>query len=374
MIRLFAAHPTAANILMLAFIGLGLFALPTLQRDTFPLIPPSDVEVRIQYPGASPAEVETGICQAVEDPIRAVDNLAELSCLARDNLAVVTAEMLEGADMGRFHDDVKAAVAGVGTLPDKSEDPVTRIVERVATVASIAVTGPEDPLVLLAYADQLAERLKSDPAISQASVAGFSDREIAIEIEAGALQRYGLTIADVASALSRNSLDMPAGTMEGRQGDTLIRFIGERRTPAELATIPLTGSSVGGEVKLGDVAMIATGFSDASQASYFQGRRAAVVTVSKTETQDALKVMAALQRVMAAAQADAPGNIELAISQDTTSNIRDRLEIITNNGIQGLVLVLVVMWLFFGFRFSFWVAWACRSRSSARYSRCSSSA
>jgi len=356
MIRLFAAHPTAANILMLAFLGLGLFALPTLQRDTFPLVPPSDVEVRISYPGASPAEVETGVCQAVEDPIRAIDNLAELSCLARDNLAVVTAEIVEGADMGRFHDDVKAAVAGVNTLPDKSEDPVTRIVERVATVASIAVTGPDDPQVLLAYADRLAERLKADAAISQATVSGFSDREIAIEIEAGALQRYGVTIADVTSALTRNSLDMPAGTMEGSQGDALIRFIGERRTPAELATIPLTGSSIGGEVRLGDVATISPGFSDPAQASFFRGKRAAIVTVTKTETQDALKVMAALQRVMAAAQADAPGDIELAISQDTTSNIRDRLQIITTNGIQGLVLVLVVMWLFFGFRFSFWVA------------------
>ncbi|WP_193175059.1 efflux RND transporter permease subunit [Oricola nitratireducens] len=356
MIRLFAAHPTAANILMLAFLGLGLFALPTLQRDTFPLIPPSDVEVRISYPGASPAEVETGICQAVEDPIRAVENLAELSCLARDNLAIVTAEMVEGADMGRFHDDVKAAVAGVSSLPDKSDDPVTRIVERVATVASIAVTGPDDPKVLLAYADQLAERLKADPGISQAAVFGFSDREISVEIEANELQRYGLTIADVASALTRNSLDMPAGTMEGEQGDASIRFIGERRNPAELATIPLTGSSAGGEVLLGDVAKIKTGFSDPSQASYYNGKRAAIVTVSKSETQDALKVMAALQRVMAAAQAEAPGNIELAISQDSTSNIRDRLQIITSNGIQGLVLVLVVMWLFFGFRFSFWVA------------------
>lgn len=356
MIRLFVAHPTAANILMLAFLGLGLFALPTLQRDTFPLIPPSDVEVRISYPGASPAEVETGICQAVEDPIRAVENLAELSCLARDNLAIVTAEMNEGADMGRFHDDVKAAVAGVSSLPDKSDDPVTRIVERVATVASIAVTGPDDPKVLLAYADQLAERLKADPGISQAAVSGFSDREISVEIEANALQRYGLTIADVAGALTRNSLDMPAGTMEGEQGDASIRFIGERRNPAELATIPLTGSSAGGEVLLGDVAKINTGFSDPSQVSYYNGKRAAIVTVSKSETQDALKVMAALQRVMAAAQAEAPGNIELAISQDSTSNIRDRLQIITSNGIQGLVLVLVVMWLFFGFRFSFWVA------------------
>ncbi len=115
MIRLFAAHPTAANILMLAFIVLGLVAAPSLQRDTFPLVAPTLVEVRIAYPGATPAEVEAGICREVEDPIRAVDNLAELTCLARDSMAIVTAEIVEGADMSRFAGDVAAAVKGVTT-------------------------------------------------------------------------------------------------------------------------------------------------------------------------------------------------------------------------------------------------------------------
>ncbi len=356
MIRLFAAHPTAANILMLAFIVLGLAAVPSLQRDTFPLVPPTLVEVRIAYPGATPAEVEAGICREVEDPIRAVDNLAELTCLARDGMAIVTAEIVEGADMGRFAGDVAAAVNGVTTYPDKAEDPVVRVVERVATVASVAVTGPDDPAVLLAYADAFAERLKADPAISQVDVGGFSGREIAIDVPAVALQRFGLTISDVAAALARQSIDMPAGTMEGPDGDTSIRFLGERRTPAELALIPVSGSASGGEVLLGDIATITTRFADPSQASWFNGKRAAIVAVNKSQTQDALRVMAALERQMAAAQAEAPGNIALAISQDSTANIRDRLRIIAVNGLEGLALVLIVMWLFFGLRVSFWVA------------------
>ncbi|MFC2967525.1 efflux RND transporter permease subunit [Acidimangrovimonas pyrenivorans] len=356
MIRLFAAHPTAANILMLALIGLGLAAVPALQRDTFPVVAPSDVEVRIAYPGASPAEVERGICMVVEDPIRAVENLDELTCQARDNLALITATIVEGADMDRFSSDVKAAVEGVTGLPDKAEDPVVRVVERTAAVASVAVTGPKDPATLYAYADQLAEQFKRDPAISQASVAGFSDREIAIEVSAAALEAHGLTIADVSAALARGSLDMPAGTLEGPGGDALIRFSGEKRSPAEFAKLPITGSAQGGEVLLGDVATITTRFSDPHEASYYDGKRAAIINVTKTASQDALKVMAALQKQLATARDQAPEGITLSISQDSTQNIVDRLRIITSNGIQGLVLVLVVMWLFFGFRFSFWVA------------------
>jgi len=356
MIRLFATHPTAANILMLALLVLGLAALPTLQRDTFPAIPPSDVEVRIAYPGASPAEVERGICEAVEDPVRAVDNLEELTCLARDNQALLTAEIVEGADMQRFYDDVTAAVEGVDSLPDRAEKPVSHIVERVATVATVAITGPEDPHVLLAYADRFAEDLMDDPLITRADVSGFSGREIAVELSASALQRFGVTIADIGAALEESSLDMPAGKLEGRHSDASIRFLGERRGEAEFASIPLTASPGGAEVTLGDVASLTTRFSDPWEASYFAGKRAALVTVTKTERQDALRVRAALEERLAEAREAAPGNIALEISQDSTSNIRDRLRIIVENGLQGLALVLVAMWLFFGLRVSFWVS------------------
>lgn len=356
MIKLFARHATAANILMVLFIGLGLAALPTLQRDSFPVVPPSDVEVRIVYPGAAPADVEARICMVAEDPIRSVENLAELSCQARDNMAVLTAEIAEGADMTRFAADVKAAVDGVTAYPAKADSPVTRIVERVANVASIAVTGPEDPKVLFAYADELAEFLKADLMISQATVDGFSDREILIEISADTLQRYGLPISAVSAALMRNSLDVPAGTLEGAGGDSLVRFAGERRTPDELATIPLLGSELGTEVLLGDVAQISSRFSDDSAATFYNGKRAAIVSINKTAAQDALRVRAALDARLETARERAPFGIELAISQDSTSNITERLRIISTNGVQGLMLVLLVMGLFFGLRFSFWVA------------------
>lgn len=356
MIRLFAGHRTAANILMLAIAGLGLLALPMLQRDTFPATPPSEVSVRIAYPGAAPAEVETGICTVADPLLMKVENLAKLTCLARENAAQITAEILEGADMTRFSNDIKDAVDGITSFPDKTEDPVTQIVERVASVASVAVTGPEDPAVLYAYAQTLADRLRADPAISLVDVTGFSDREVAVEFDRAALERFGLDMAGVATALARDSFDMPAGTLEGAAGDTAIRFLGEKRTPAQLAQIPLRSSASGGTVRLGDVATIRAGFADPSQATWFNGHRAAIVAVSKTASQDALKVKAALDRQIAQARAEAPAGITLAISQDSTSNIVERLRIIGVNGVQGLVLVLVAMWLFFGLRMSFWVA------------------
>jgi multidrug efflux pump subunit AcrB len=356
MISLFARHPTAANILMIGVVVLGLASLPSLQRDTFPVVPPTDVEVRIPYPGASPATVEQGICVIVEEPILAVDDLARLTCEARDNLALLTAEMVDGGDMFAFSNDVKSAVDGVSTFPSEVEPAMTRIVERTANVATVAVSGPEEPGVLLAYADALADDLMRDPLISKAQVSGFSERQIVMEFSTTALRTYGLSLESVAATLRRMSLDRPAGTLQDGDTDSVVRFVGERRTPAEISALPLVANPLGTMVTVGDVATVTSRFSDPSVRSLHDGSRAALITVIKTAEQDALRVMDAVRGVVEKAQADLPEGVSVTIAQDTTRNIVERLDIIFKNGMQGLALVLLVMGAFFGLRFSFWVA------------------
>lgn len=356
MISLFARHPTAANILMVGVIVLGFASLPALQRDTFPVVPPTDVEVRIPYPGASPATVEQGICVVVEDPVRAIDALARLTCEARDNLALLTAEMVDGGDMFAFSNDIKSAVDGIATFPAEVEPAITRVIERTATVATMAISGPEDPQVLLAYADALADELMRHPQIAKAQVSGFSERQIVMEFSTTALRTYGLSLVDVASMLRRLSLDRPAGTLQDGDADSVVRFVGERRTPEEIAALPLIANPLGAMVRIGDVATVSSRFSDSSVKSIHDGARAALVTVIKTADQDALRVMDAVRLVVEQAQAGLPEGVSVSIVQDTTRNIVDRLDIIFSNGVQGLVLVLLVMGVFFGLRFSFWVA------------------
>lgn len=355
MIRAFAAHPTAANLLMLAVIAIGIAAAPHLQRDTFPEIPATEIEIRIPYPGAAPAEVERDVCVRVESPLRAIAELEELRCDARENLAIITAEMREGSDLSEFYDDVKSAMDGVDTLPEGVERYTVTKLERVAVIASVAVTGPMSPKALFAYAEDVRERLLRHPGIAQATLFGFSDREIAIEIPAAVLRSYGLTPADAAATIERHSVDLPAGVIETRRGDALLRFEGERRRPSEFETIPLVSSALGGEVLLGDVARIESRFSDRHEAIYFNGERCAIIEIAKTNKQDALDVGATLERLLDLERARAPRGVEFEITQDRTVNIKDRLRILLENGAQGLLLILVVMWMFFGLRISFWV-------------------
>ncbi|MDX2462920.1 MAG: efflux RND transporter permease subunit [Porticoccus sp.] len=355
MIRFFASHPTAANVLMVAIIIMGLTALPKLQRDTFPVIPATEVEIRASYPGATPAEVEDAVCQRIEDTLDSVAGLRELRCDARENIAIATAQMYEGTDLDTFFNDVKSQVEAITSFPDKVEKASIIKLERTANVASIAITGEMSPQGLKAYAESVKTRLKRDRRIAQVRIQGFSDQTLLIELSAGTLQRYSITLSDIRTTIERQSLDMPAGTLQTQSGDIIVRFTGQRRTVEEMADLVVISGKSGGRVRLGEIARIGTVFERPEDKVLFNGQRAAFLEISKTYDQDSLKVMDAIKENLNREQAMAPKGVELAISTDVTSNIRDRLRILTSNGLQGLVLVFLTMWLFFSLRFSFWV-------------------
>jgi multidrug efflux pump subunit AcrB len=356
MIARFVAHPTAANLLMAAILLIGALSLPGLQRDTFPLIPASDVEIRVAWPGAAPEEVEEGICLPVEDALGTIGEMAELRCDARENLAIVTAEKAESADMAAFYDDVKSAVEAIDGLPDRARPPTVAKVERLATVATIAITGPLSERDLFRFAHAVRARLRADPMIALATVQGFSDREIEIALSDAALRARALTAADVAAAVERHSLDLSAGSLETARGETTLTFAEARRQAASFASIPVIADPKGATVLLGEIAEISERFAEPHRAAFFNGARAALIEIAKTDAQDTLRVREAVDRLLDAERAAAPPGIDFAISGDSAVNVRDRLRLILDNGLQGLLLVFAVMWLAFGLRLSFWVA------------------
>jgi len=184
----FARHPTAANLLMAAIIILGLTRVPGLQRETFPKIENDQVEIRVLYRGATPDEVEDAVCRRLEDTLEGISELDEIRCDAREGVGTATAVMREGEDMTRFLDDVKSEVDAIDDFPDQTEPPVVTELGRTEPVVAVAVTGPEDPVALKAYAEDLKDRLLALDGITEVTVSGFSDHHIRIELPAWRLR------------------------------------------------------------------------------------------------------------------------------------------------------------------------------------------
>ena len=356
MIRYFASHPTAANLLMVLLLAAGALALPQLLRETFPDFTVDAVEVSVPYPGASAETVEESVCQRIEDAVDGLTDLGELRCDARESLGSATIEMRDGGDLNRFLREVKTEVDAIDDFPEQTEEAVVRQINLTDQVISIAVTGPMAEPHLKVYAEDLKDRLLRLPEVSQVEIKGFSQRQIRIALNTALLRKYELSAQDIADKIGRQSVDLPAGTIETGERDILVRFADERRRPEAFESVVLVGGEAGGEVTLGQVARIYDTFEFEEDRVLFNGRRAALLEVSKTKDQDALVVRDAVERFLEDEQAQAPPEVAFALTRDVSDIVRDRLTMLVRNGLQGLVLVFLVMWLFFSFRLSFWAA------------------
>jgi hydrophobic/amphiphilic exporter-1 (mainly G- bacteria), HAE1 family len=355
MIRYFTSHPTAANLLMLMLIIIGLLVSPTLKRETFPDFAAQEVEVRVVYPAASAEDVEEAICQRIEDAADGITDVEEIRCEAREGLGLAVIKLVEGGDMSRFLDDVKTEVEAIDNFPEQSELPIIQQLGRTDQVVSVAITGPMSVSHLKAYAEEIKDRLQFLDHISQVDIEGFSDHQLRIEIPALILRQYGLSMPDIADKISRQNINISAGGIETKQRDILVRFDDERKTPQELEGLIILSGDTGAEIRLGDIATITDQFELDEDKILFNGKRAALLKITKTKQQDTLDVVNAVKSFVDEEQLRAPANVNFILTQDMASIVQDRLQMLLTNGWQGLILVFLTLWLFFKLRFSFWV-------------------
>ena len=356
MIRYFAGHPTIANLLMLLFLGAGLFVGPTLLRETFPRAVPNQVEVNVPYPGARPEDVESAICERIENALDAVTGIARQSCESREGSARAVVEMVEGGNFQAFNADVKSEIEAITDFPSRAEAAKIKPLGQTDFVASVAITGPENLTALKDYAEDIRTRMLRWGGIPIVTIKGFSARELHIGLDPQALQRFGISVSDVAKAVQAGSLDLPAGNIETNEETLLIRVAEERRSVASLGALVVRSSTTGGQVSLRQIADITEQFSTSDTNILFNGAPAAVLDITKTPSEDSLNVIAAITAFLEAERQKAPPTVVMEITTDGASVVRERLTLVVVNGLQGLALVFLVLWVFFGFRFAFWVA------------------
>ena len=355
MVSYLADHPTAANLLMVLFLALGAISIGDLTRETFPNFSMDAIEITAAYPGATAEDVEASICRRMEDAIDSVSNIAEVKSTAMENQARVVVEMVEEGNIIQFLNDIKTKVEAISDFPDSVEDVIVKQINQTDQVVSIAVTGPMDPVHLKFFCEDLKDRIKQTDLISQVEVKGFSKQEFLMEIPFYNMMRLGLSLTDIESAVSAQNIDLPAGSLKTRDADILIRFTEERNTVRELGELVVVASQTGARIRLAEIAKITDRFEDAEDKILFNGKRAGILQINKTKSEDALDIMDAVADFLEKEKDLAPPGVSFVLTQNVSKIVRDRLDMLGKNAIQGLILVFTAMVLFFPFRFSFWV-------------------
>ena len=357
MIRYFVCHPTAANILMWAIIAVGLVVLPSLNKETFPKIDLNQVQVTVAYPGASPSDVEEGICHPLEDATDGIGFTKEQRCEARDNMGMLTMEMQEDGDIRQFIDDIKSAVDGIITFPQNTEDPVIMELGRTEPVVTVAITAknlssPELKMLAEYYRDHLLAL----PQVPIVSISGFSTHQLTVLVTPEAMLKYNLSIQDIADLIQSQALDLPVGVLESKDTAYQIRFDNARKTVAELTSLVIINTDKGGEIRLGDIATIVDQFENVEERVELDGKQAALLKVNKNTRDDTITIFDAVKKFVVQENARLPDGTKLTLTQDAASIVKDRLQLILKNAWQGLLLATLALFLFFNYRYTFWIA------------------
>ncbi|MFW6455952.1 MAG: efflux RND transporter permease subunit [Desulfohalobiaceae bacterium] len=351
-----AGNSVAANLIMLFFLLGGLLMARNVTQEVFPEFSLDTVSVSIPYPGASPEEVEQGIILAVEEEVQGLEGVKEIRSTAAEGRASIQVEALEGADLNRLWQDVDSAVSRIVTFPDEAEEPEISISERRRGVLSMAVSGPEDELVLREAAEIVRDELLQEPGITQVDMQGVRDLEIQAEVGQENLRRFDLNLEDLARTMRRASVDLGAGNIRTPEGDLLLRMQDRRDTAQEFAQIPVLTEQDGSSIKLGDLGRVKMGFEDTDSWSRVGGRPAVLLEVYRIGDQTPASVSRATRNVLAKLEQRLPEQIQTSILRDRSQVFEQRAQLLQKNAYLGLALVFILLALFLEARLAFWVS------------------
>ena len=341
-------HLNEFTVKDLVLLAGGLLMTTLIKQEVFPEFSLDMVTVSVSYPGATPEQVEQNIVLAIEEKVRDVSGIDEMTASAAEGGATVMLELSESADGQAVFQDVQQAVSQITTFPDDAEKPVISLSDHQRDVLDIQLYGDVSENALRSYAEEVRDRLLQSPDITQVELEGARDYVIRVAISQERLRSFGLTLGDVADTVAASAVDVAGGSADTASGEVLLRLKGRRDSASEFERIPLLTTPEGTVVRLGDVATVNNGFEDSKTEATYDGARSIGIGIYRVAKQTPISVSQATRKVMAELETDLPPSLHYAINGDSSEIYQQRLELLLKNAFMGLVLVLAVLILMFG--------------------------
>ncbi|MGE3314824.1 MAG: efflux RND transporter permease subunit, partial [Planctomycetaceae bacterium] len=351
----------AMNTLMVAVLAVGILTMVTMRREVFPEFELEIILVTVPYPGASPEEVEEGICQKIEEAVQSIAGIKKQTAVAQEGSGFLVLELESHVrDVHKVLSEVRSNIDRIPSLPELAEDPEVKqiTIRQPAIMVGVVGTDSEAPDAELRLRE-LAEKIRTDllqqPSISQATLVGARNYQIDVEIPESTLRKHGLTLKQVAQIIRRENIEVPGGSLKSESQEVLLRAKNKHTTGEMIGDLPLVTQPGGMVLTVSDLAEVRDEFVDVVSVNEINGRPGLTIAVEKTSQEDLLKIVEEVKDYIA--NKEMPPGHELVTWGDRSVEVRERLEMIADNGVQGLVLVFILLALFLDIRLAFWVAW-----------------
>ncbi len=352
-IQFFIRHNTAANLLMILMLVVGVISLDRLNRQFFPSFDVEVVAVSVTWTGATAEDVDANIVQPLEPELRTISNVKKVTSNSYEGLASIQVEFEFGADMKQGLADVETAVDQID-FPEEAEQPKVIKGEFYDRISTLVLSGPFNVEALRVIAKNVKEDLQR-LGVDKVDINGIPDDIIKIEVREHELARLGMSLNMISDAIGRTSVDVPAGSLA--DGSLRVRSLGLLKTVKEYENIEILIRPDGSRVLLKDIATVTenveySGFVGLTR----HGQTAVELEFRRGKSNDSLDVNATIQEWLEDFRVRAPETLVIEQYDVRANLIKERIALLVKNGAGGLVLVVLVLFLFLSSRVAFWVA------------------
>ncbi|MCK6369974.1 MAG: efflux RND transporter permease subunit, partial [Gammaproteobacteria bacterium] len=354
-IAFFAGHRVAANLLMISMILFGLWGATQLNRQVLPDIDLNIVNVTVRWPGASPEDVEANIVEAIEPEVRFLEDVKRVRALAFEGRAELTLEFKESMDMSKALADVQSAIARITTFPQDIERPVISQFLQTDLICRIQINGPFQERALKAIARDIRDDLLR-LGIPRITMVGARDSEIWVELGDDTLRSLDLGLADIAARIDQASLDLPAGSIESGGVSQQLRSEALARSVPALAEIEIVSRASGEKLRLRDVAKITETFEEGTVSQLEREHTSIGLVLGRTRGFDSLEAQQLVSDYIERMRPVWPASLRVDMYDVFANEATQRVRMLVTNGIQGMALVVLALFVFLNGRVAIWVA------------------
>ena len=356
LIAMFARHPVAGNLLMWVLILFGIWGAGNISRQVLPNFTIEKIRVTVQWPGASPEDIESNVLEAIEPEIRFLEKVSRVDSVAAEGHAEIVIDFDNDVNISKALTDVQSAVSRITTFPQDMERPVVSQIVNSDLVCRIEVSGPFPENSLKRYARRIRDDLLN-LGQSEVRMTGLRKSEIHVEIPGDTLRALDLTAGDIATRIAGLSLDMPAGSIESGSVSRQLRTEHLARTARELAGIEVVSRSSGEKLALRDIGTVSEAFEEGGVSRRTGGHQSVGMMVMRSPGVDSVESQKVIAAYIDEIRAELPPTLKVDMYDVFADQATQRVRMVIENGLQGIVFVLLILFLFMNARIAWWVAW-----------------
>lgn len=342
-------------VIVLFVLVAGVFSYLSLRKSYFPERRIDSITVSVAFPGASPEEVEEGITLKIEDALKGIPGIEQVTSSSRENSASVSVKILKGYDDDEILSDVKNAVDQINSYPEQAEKPKVFKNKPIDKAIYLSLYGDVDLIELKKVAEMVEDDFLASGLMSQIAIAGYPDLEFSIEVKEDQLLRYGLKFDDIANAVTFNNRDISGGSIKTDDEEILIRSRAKTTLAHEIEQIVLRATSEGALIRLKDVADVKLQFTDSPNEVLYNGMNSVSINISKLPEEDIILITDFVKNYSDDFN-ETYEDYQIRVISDRSIGLQQRIELLASNGVTGLLLVIIVLGLFLSLRTSLWVS------------------